>query len=43
VIIVGSKAHDYNPYSWGLYSPTWVEISIMLGSFCLFFFLFSYS
>ena len=40
VIIVGSKAHDYNPYSWGLYSPTWVEISIMLGSFCLFFFLF---
>ncbi len=40
VIIVGSMAHEYNPYSWGLYRPTWVELSIMLGSFCLFLFLF---
>jgi Ni/Fe-hydrogenase subunit HybB-like protein len=40
VIIVGSMAHEYNPYSWGLYSPSWVELSIMAGSFCLFGFLF---
>ena len=40
VIIVGSMAHEFNPYSWGLYTPTWVELSIMVGSFCLFFFFF---
>lgn len=40
VIIVGSMAHEYVPYAWGLYSPSWVELSIMLGSFCMFFFLF---
>ena len=40
VIIVGSMAHEYNPYSWGNYSPTWVELGIMVGSFCLFLFLF---
>jgi molybdopterin-containing oxidoreductase family membrane subunit len=40
VIIVGSMAHEFNPYSWGLYTPTWVEMSIMVGSFCLFFFFF---
>ena len=40
VIIVGSMAHEYVPHAWGLYSPSWVELSIMLGSFSLFFFLF---
>jgi len=40
VIIVGSVAHEYDPYSWGLYSPSWVEFGILLGSFGLFFFLF---
>jgi len=40
VIIVGSIAHDFDPYVWGLYSPTWVEIGIMLGSFSLFFLFF---
>lgn len=40
VIIVGSMAREYVPYAWGLYSPSWVELSIMLGSFCMFFFLF---
>ncbi len=40
VIIVGSVAHDFIPYAWGLYWPTWVEFGIMIGSFCLFFFLF---
>ncbi|NIQ37549.1 MAG: hydrogenase [Proteobacteria bacterium] len=40
VIIVGSVAHEYDPYSWGLYSPSWLEFGILLGSFGLFFFLF---
>lgn len=40
VIIAGSVGHDFIPHTWGLYSPTLVEFGIMLGSFCLFFFLF---
>jgi molybdopterin-containing oxidoreductase family membrane subunit len=26
--------------AWGLYSPTFIEFGIMLGAFCLFFFLY---
>jgi Ni/Fe-hydrogenase subunit HybB-like protein len=37
VIIVGSMAHDFDPYNWGIYAPTWVEPTITLGSFSLFF------
>ncbi len=40
VIIVTALAHDFNPYSWGLYKPTFVELGIMLGSFGFFFTLF---
>ncbi len=40
VIIVGSVAHDFIPNAWGHYRPTWVEGGIMVGAFCLFFFLF---
>jgi Ni/Fe-hydrogenase subunit HybB-like protein len=40
VIIVGSIAHDFNPYAWGTYHPNWVELGIMIGSFSLFFLLF---
>jgi molybdopterin-containing oxidoreductase family membrane subunit len=40
VIIIGSVAHDFLPHAWGLYAPTLVEYGIMLGSFCLFFFMF---
>jgi molybdopterin-containing oxidoreductase family membrane subunit len=40
VIIIGSVAHDFVPYAWGLYRPTWVEFGIMIGAFCLFLFLF---
>ncbi len=40
VIIIGSVAHDFIPYSWGLYRPTLVEFGIMIGSFSVFFFLF---
>jgi molybdopterin-containing oxidoreductase family membrane subunit len=40
VIIVTGLAHEYLPYSWGLYYPTWVDVSITLGSFAFFFFWF---
>ncbi|MGD9304045.1 MAG: polysulfide reductase NrfD [Desulfobacterales bacterium] len=40
VIIVGGVARGFSPHAWGLYAPTWIEYGIMLGSFCLFFFLF---
>ncbi len=40
VIIVGSVAHDFLPFNWGHYRPTWIEYGIMLGTFCLFFFLY---
>ncbi|MFZ3047470.1 MAG: hydrogenase, partial [Desulfatirhabdiaceae bacterium] len=40
VIIIGSVAHDFVPYAWGLYQPSIVDLGIMFGSFCLFFFLF---
>ncbi|MGE3163808.1 MAG: NrfD/PsrC family molybdoenzyme membrane anchor subunit [Planctomycetota bacterium] len=40
VIIVTSLANDYLPSSWGYYTPTAVDVGIMLGSFGLFFTLF---
>ena len=40
VIIIGGVAHGFSPHAWGLYAPTLIEYGIMLGSFCLFFFLF---
>ncbi|MFO7495981.1 MAG: NrfD/PsrC family molybdoenzyme membrane anchor subunit [Desulfobacterales bacterium] len=40
VIIITSVARDFIPHAWGLYAPTAIEFGIMLGSFCLFFFLF---
>jgi molybdopterin-containing oxidoreductase family membrane subunit len=33
LIIVPSLAHGGTPFSWGSYTPTWVEISITAGSF----------
>ena len=40
VIIVTSLHRDYLPSSWAMYSPTFVEVAIFLGSFGLFFTLF---
>ena len=40
VIIIGGVAHGFSPHAWGLYRPTGVEYGILIGSFCLFFFLF---
>lgn len=44
VIIASSPGHEFDPYSWDIgrlmYSPTWVEYGILIGSFSLFFFFF---
>jgi molybdopterin-containing oxidoreductase family membrane subunit len=40
VIIVTSLAHDYDPYAWGIFKPTIVDIGIDVGSFGLFFMLY---
>jgi Ni/Fe-hydrogenase subunit HybB-like protein len=40
VIICGSMSHDFLPHAWGIYWPNWVDITITIGSFCLFLFLF---
>ena len=37
VIIVTSLHRDYLPSSWTMYSPTWVEAGIFIGSIGLFF------
>ncbi len=36
VIIVTSLSHEYEPWAWGLYRPSVVEMGILLGSFCWF-------
>lgn len=40
VIIVTSLHRDFLVSSWAMYTPTWVEVSILIGSFGLFFTLF---
>ncbi len=37
VIIVTALAKEYDPYSWGTYTPSLVEIGITVGSFGMFF------
>ncbi len=37
IIVVTSLAKDFDPYAWGIYFPSWVEIGITLGSFGMFF------
>jgi molybdopterin-containing oxidoreductase family membrane subunit len=40
VIIVSSLAHEYSSYSWGVYRPSYVEATIMIGSVAWFLFWF---
>jgi molybdopterin-containing oxidoreductase family membrane subunit len=40
VIIVTSLSRDFLPSSWGYYSPTWVDLGMLAGSFGIFFTLF---
>ncbi len=39
-IIVPSLAHDFYPYTWGIYVPTATDSMIVIGSFAWFFLLF---
>ena len=36
VIIVTSLSHEYEPWAWGLYRPSMVEMGILVGSFAWF-------
>jgi len=40
VIIVTSLTRDFLPSSWGMFTPTWVDLCTLAGSFGLFFTLF---
>ena len=40
VIIVTSLHRDYLPSSWVMFSPTWVDVSVFVGSIGVFFTLF---
>jgi len=40
VIIVTSLHQDFLPSSWAMYTPTWVEVGIFVGTFGLFMFFF---
>src|SRR5215210_4448631 len=37
VIVIPSLSHEFEPWQWGGYAPTWVDYSILLGSFGWFF------
>ena len=37
VIVVPSLSHEFEPWQWSTYAPTWVDYSILLGSFGWFF------
>lgn len=40
VIIIVSLHRDYLPSSWTMFTPTWVDLSLLIGSICFFGFLF---
>ncbi len=31
-IVISSTAHNFDPQTWALYSPTWVEVGVLIGS-----------
>jgi len=37
VIIVPSLSHEFEPWQWGHYAPSWIDMSILIGSFGWFF------
>ncbi|MDE3172779.1 MAG: polysulfide reductase NrfD [Gemmatimonadota bacterium] len=37
VIIVPTLSHEFEPWQWSTYAPTWVDYAILLGSFGWFF------
>jgi molybdopterin-containing oxidoreductase family membrane subunit len=40
VIIITSLGREYDPAVWGIYTPTWAELTIFAGSFAFFAMLF---
>jgi molybdopterin-containing oxidoreductase family membrane subunit len=40
VIIITGLSREYNPAVWGIYTPNWVELSILAGGFAFFAMLF---
>ncbi len=43
VIIITGLSREYNPTTWGIYTPSWYELGIVAGSFsffCMFFLIF---
>jgi len=40
VIIVQSLSHEFIPYGWGNYKPTFIEVGITIGTFGFFFMMF---
>ena len=36
VIIITGLSREYNPAVWGLYTPSWAELTILAGSFGFF-------
>ncbi len=36
VIITTSLSHEFEPWQWAYYTPNWVEMAIVIGSFCWF-------
>ena len=37
VIVVPSLSHEFEPWQWGTYTPSWVDMGLLLGSFGWFF------
>ena len=37
VIIVPTLSHEFEPWQWSSYVPSWVDLSILVGSFGWFF------
>ncbi|HEU4630898.1 MAG TPA: NrfD/PsrC family molybdoenzyme membrane anchor subunit [Gemmatimonadaceae bacterium] len=37
VIVVPSLSHEYEPWQWTFYMPSWVDVSLLVGSFGWFF------
>ena len=37
VIVIPSLSHEFEPWQWGGYHPTWVDYFILIGSFGWFF------
>jgi len=40
VIIISGLSREYDPAVWGVYTPTWAELTILAGSFAFFAMLF---